>query len=210
MNRFLTFEGVEGSGKSTQSARLADVLKRAGHEVVTTREPGGTELGRSLRAILLEADSVAPTAETELLLYLADRSEHVIRLIQPALNRGAVVIADRFSDSTIAYQSYGRGLDLETVKQIDLFARSGIAPSRTFLLDLPVEEGLARARQVGPADRLEQEKIEFHQRVRHGFHQLAAAEPDRMVTLDARTEVTTLSQEISTDVLSWIGEPFCS
>ncbi|MEO2168302.1 MAG: dTMP kinase, partial [bacterium] len=124
MSYFITFEGVEGSGKSTQAARLADALKRAGHEVVTTREPGGTELGRKLRAILLEPDAVAPTAETELFLYLADRAEHVSRLIRPALDRGAIVICDRFSDSTLAYQAWGRGLDHEMVRTADRFARA--------------------------------------------------------------------------------------
>lgn len=206
MNRFLTFEGVEGSGKSTQTTRLAKTLENAGYEVVTTREPGGTELGRQLRSILLAADVAAPAAETELLLYLADRSEHIKRLVRPALERGAVVIADRFSDSTLAYQAYGRGLDLAQVRQLDAFAREGIMPARTFLLDLPVEEGLARARQVGPADRLELEKIEFHKRVREGFHQLAAADGTRIQTLDAREEVSELAARIATDVLAWIGE----
>ena len=135
MSHFITFEGIEGSGKSTQAARLADALKRAGHEVVTTREPGGTELGRKLRAILLEADAVAPTAETELFLYLADRAEHVSRLIRPALDRGAVVICDRFSDSTLAYQAWGRGLDVEMVRRADRFARAGTRPDRTILLE---------------------------------------------------------------------------
>lgn len=205
MKGFITFEGIEGSGKSTQAARLADTLKRAGHEVVTTREPGGTELGRKLRMILLEADALAPTMETELLLYLADRAEHVSRLIRPALDRGAIVISDRFSDSTIAYQAYGRGLDLELVRKVDGFARGQVRPGRTILLDLPVEEGLARARETGPADRLEQEKIEFHRRVRHGFHEIAAAESDRVLRFDGLQDLTSLAGSISREILAWLG-----
>ncbi|MFP6664334.1 MAG: dTMP kinase [Deltaproteobacteria bacterium] len=206
MSYFITFEGIEGSGKSTQAARLADALKRAGHEVVTTREPGGTELGRKLRAILLEADAVAPTAETELFLYLADRAEHVSRLIRPALERGAVVICDRFSDSTLAYQAWGRGLDQEMVRSADLFARGGTAPGRTILLDLPVEDGLARARQTGPADRIEQETLAFHRRVQQGFHEIAAAESERVARFDARCDLATLAHQIAADVLEWIGK----
>lgn len=206
MNRFITFEGVEGSGKSTQAARLADALKRAGHEVVTTREPGGTELGRTLRSILLEDDAPAPAAETELLLYLADRAEHVSRLIRPALDRGAIVICDRFSDSTLAYQAYGRGLEASMVREMDGFARAGLAPGRTVLLDLPVEEGLARARATGPADRLEQETIEFHRRVRHGFHEIAAANPERVLSFDAREDLATLARAIADQVVRWVGE----
>jgi dTMP kinase len=206
MSHFITFEGIEGSGKSTQAARLADALKRAGHEVVTTREPGGTELGRKLRAILLEADAVAPTAETELFLYLADRAEHVSRLIRPALDRGAVVICDRFSDSTLAYQAWGRGLDVEMVRRADRFARAGTKPDRTILLDLPVEDGLARARQTGPADRLERETLEFHRRVRQGFHKIADAESERVLRFDAREDLSTLALQISADVLEWIGK----
>src|SRR5581483_10221393 len=119
----VTVEGVEGAGKTTQSARLTDALRRDGLDVVLTREPGGTELGRALRRMLLDETSAGPTAETELLLYLADRAEHVRRLIVPALERGAIVVADRFSDSTVAYQSYGRGLPIDTVRAIDDFAR---------------------------------------------------------------------------------------
>ncbi|HEY8516891.1 MAG TPA: dTMP kinase [Candidatus Binatia bacterium] len=197
MSVLITIDGVEGAGKSTQATRLADALRRDGHEVVVTREPGGTELGRALRRMLLEDDSPGPTPETELLLYLADRAEHVRRLIQPALERGALVIADRFSDSTIAYQSYGRGIPLETVRRLDAFARGGVSPALTFFLDLPPEEGLARARSVGPADRLERETLEFHRRVREGFLAIAAAEPERVVLLDARLDIAELAQRMA-------------
>jgi dTMP kinase len=194
---FISFDGVEGGGKSTQAARLADGLRREGHDVVLTREPGGTELGRALRRMLLEDDFAGLTAETELLLYLADRAEHVRRSIQPALDRGAIVIADRFSDSTIAYQSFGRGLPLEMVRRLDAFARGGVMPSLTFFLDLPPEEGLKRARELGPADRLEREAIEFHERVRAGFRAIASSEPERVIVLDARLDVAELARRIA-------------
>ena len=192
----ITVEGVEGAGKTTQAARLADALRRDGREVVLTREPGGTELGRTLRRMLLDESTPGPTPETELLLYLADRAEHVRRLVAPAVDRGAIVIADRFSDSTIAYQSYGRGLALATVRAIDAFARGHIAPTLTFVLDLAPEAGLARARQVGPADRLESEALEFHRRVRDGFHAIAHAEPDRVEVVDATLEVDEIARRI--------------
>lgn len=197
MANFITIDGVEGAGKSTQAARLADALRRDGREVVLTREPGGTELGRALRRMLLEDDSPGLTPETELLLYLADRAEHVRRVIQPALARGAIVVADRFSDSTLAYQSFGRGIPLETVRRLDTFARAGVTPGLTFILDLPPDLGLERARATGPADRLEREALEFHRRVRDGFLAIAEAEPARVVLLDARLEIAELARTIA-------------
>jgi len=197
MNRFITIEGVEGAGKTTQAARLADTLRRDGCEVVLTREPGGTELGRSLRTLLLDESSLAPTPETELLLYLADRAEHVQRLIRPALEKGAVVIADRFSDSMIAYQGHGRGVDIETVRRLDDFARGGIEPGLTVVLDLPPEEGLQRIRSTRSGDRLENEDIEFHRRVRAGFKTIAEEQPDRVTVLDARADVSALAADIA-------------
>lgn len=206
MSAFITIEGVEGAGKSTQAARLADALRRDGRNVVLTREPGGTELGRTLRRLLLDEPVIEPAAETELLLYLADRAEHVRRLIGPALERGAVVIADRFSDSTIAYQSYGRGLPEEEVRRLDRFARGEIRPGLTFVLDLPAAEGLARARETRSADRLERESVEFHERVRAGFAAIAAAEPQRVVLLDGRQAVDDLGRAIAARVLQHLGE----
>lgn len=197
----VTVEGVEGGGKTTQAARLARALRAAGRDVVLTREPGGTELGRTLRELLLHTDGVGPATETELLLYLADRAEHVRRVIRPAIERGAIVVADRFSDSTLAYQSWGRGLPLDTVRSLDEFARGGLLPIVTFVLDLPVEEGLARARAVGPADRLESEAVEFHGRVRAGFGEIAAAAPGRVLVLDAREPVEDLARRIAGETL---------
>ena len=194
--QLISIDGVEGAGKSTQTARLADALRREGKEVVVTREPGGTELGRALRAILLDASSPDLTAETELLLYLADRAEHVRRLIAPALARGAIVIVDRFSDSTLAYQAYGRGLPLETVRRLDEYARGTVVPRLTFILDLAPGDGLERVRAIRDADRLERESLLFHQRVREGFHAIAAAEPDRVVLLDAGLPVDELTRRM--------------
>jgi len=205
MNRFITIEGVEGAGKTTQAARLTDVLRREGHDVVLTREPGGTELGRRLRQLLLDESSLAPTAQTELLLYLADRAEHVERLIRPALDRGSVVIADRFSDSMVAYQGYGRGVPIETVRRLDDFARGGVQPGLTFVLDLPAEEGLERIRATRSGDRLENEAIEFHRRVRAGFQAIAAEHTDRVMVIDARNEVQTIAAEIADEVRRRLG-----
>jgi dTMP kinase len=203
----ITIDGVEGAGKSTQAARLADAMRREGREVVVTREPGGTELGRALRAILLDDAAPGLTPETERLLYLADRTEHVRRLIAPALERGAVVIADRFSDSTVAYQAYGRGLPLETVRQLDAFARGGVVPCLTFILDLPPDEGLERIRALRPADRLERESLAFHRRVHEGFCAIAAAEPERVVLLDARLPVDELAPLMLERVHARVREP---
>ncbi len=205
MNRFITIEGVEGAGKTTQAARLADALRRDGHDVVLTREPGGTELGRSLRSLLLDESSLAPTPQTELLLYLADRAEHVERLIRPALERGAVVIADRFSDSMIAYQGHGRGVAIETVRGLDDFARGGVEPALTFVLDLPPEDGLERIRATRSGDRLENEDIEFHRRVRSGFQAIAAENPERVAVLDAREDVSTLAGRIADRARAHLG-----
>lgn len=204
--RLITVDGVEGAGKTTQAARLADALRRDGHDVVLTREPGGTELGRALRRMLLDEASPGPTAETELLLYLADRAEHVRRVIRPVLERGGIVVADRFSDSTIAYQHHGRGLPLATVRELDAFARGGVAPILTFLLDLPPEEGLARARAVAPADRLERETLDFHRRVHAGFHAIARQAPTRVVVLDARLPIDELARLIAERARERLGQ----
>lgn len=177
---FITLEGGEGVGKTTQQALLAERLQREGYACVSTREPGGTALGEALREILLHGDPLTPLAE--LFLYAADRAEHVQKCILPALAAGQVVVCDRFTDSTLAYQGYGRGLDLEKIRQLNHLATGGLQPHLTLWLDLPPEVGLARS---GLADRLEQERLEFHRRVHQGFQALAAAEPQRIVRIDA-------------------------
>jgi dTMP kinase len=186
---FVTFEGIEGSGKTSQLRRLAAHLRRAGHAVVETREPGGTASGAALRTLLLGPEALPLTPLAELFLYCADRTQHVSEVIRPALEAGRIVLSDRFSDSTIAYQGYGRGLDLETLRTLDARARDGLAPALTVLLDCPVEVGLARTRgrEGAPAhpDRFERETAAFHERVRRGFRALAAAEPSRFCVLDS-------------------------
>ena len=175
---FITLEGGEGVGKTTQQALLAERLQREGYACVSTREPGGTALGEALREILLHGDPLTPLAE--LLLYAADRAEHVNKVIAPALAVGQVVICDRFTDSTLAYQGYGRGLNLEQIRQLNHLATGGLQPQLTLWLDLAPEVGLARSRL---GDKLEQEHLEFHRRVYRGFQALAAAEPQRIVRI---------------------------
>ncbi len=186
MSLFVTFEGIEGSGKSTHLRQLAAQLRRGGRDVIETREPGGTRAGAAIRELLLggERSPLAPLAE--LFLYCADRTEHLDEVVRPALAAGRVVLCDRFSDSTIAYQGYGRRLALDVVRALDESARRGLRPALTILLDCPITEGLARARsRSAAADRFEGEAAAFHERVRAGFLALAAAEPDRFFVVDA-------------------------
>lgn len=182
---FITFEGGDGVGKSTQVRLLADYLTSQGHTVVTTREPGGTELGQEIRNIVLHhRGEIAPRAEA--LLYAADRAHHVSTLVRPALERGEVVLQDRYFDSSIAYQGAGRVLDGDEIKNISLWATGDLIPDLTILLDL--DPAAARVRLDADDkvfDRLENEKQEFHARVREGFLALAAAEPQRWLVLDA-------------------------
>lgn len=193
--RFISFEGPEGSGKSTQAGRLASWMRGQGATVTLTHEPGGTELGREVRRWLLH-QGVGMSPEAEFLLYSADRAEHVRTVLEPALAAGGFVVSDRFVDSSYAYQGYGRGLDLDWLRAVS----EGILrvrPSLTFLLDLPPEEGLAR---LSGRDRLEGESLAFHRRVREGYLALAAAEPQRFVVLDARRPPGELEARIRKEV----------
>lgn len=189
---FISFEGIEGCGKSTQVARLAASLESR-FRVTVTREPGGTPAGEAIRRLLTASDAPSLSPMTELLLYLADRAQHVQERIEPALARGEIVLCDRFSDSTIAYQGYGRGGNLIRIRELDAMARGGCGPSLTFLLDCPVEVGLARTRgrqwQQAAEDRFEREPIAFHERVQAGFHTLAAQEPERFVLVDSEQPI---------------------
>jgi dTMP kinase len=200
---FVTFEGIEGSGKSTHLRLLASTLRAAGHAVVETREPGGTALGARLRDLLLEPSDAPFEPLAELLLYLADRAQHAAQVIRPALARGEIVLCDRFSDSTIAYQGYGRGLDLDTVRTLDAQARTGLEPDLTFLLDCPASAGLARARarSGGGGDRFEQEALAFHEAVRHGFHELAAAAAERYRIIDTLPPPAEVAERIRAETL---------
>ena len=185
---FVAFEGGEGAGKTSQLRRLADALTATGREVVVTYEPGDTPVGGRLRQLLLDP-ATSVTAETEALLYAADRAEHVAHVVRPALARGAVVLTDRYLDSSIAYQGHARRLDIAAVTRTSLWATGGLLPDLTVLLDLDPAEGLRRARGRGAgADRLEAEALGFHDRVRDGFRSLAAADPLRYAVIDAARE----------------------
>ena len=187
---FVTFEGVEGAGKSTALAAVAAHYAACGVDLVCTREPGGSALGRTLRSLLLDVKS-SMVSEAELFLFLADRAQHVAEVIRPALARGALVLCDRFTDSTLAYQGFARGLSLETLTTLNAAATGGLEPDLTLLFDLPVEEGLARVRkrkeELGEqgCDRLDAEAVSFHAAVRKGFHFIAEHAPSRVCLLDA-------------------------
>lgn len=188
---FITFEGVEGSGKSTQVRVLEEHLRERGIPTVFSREPGGTPLGEQLRGLLLDPRQHGMLPLTELFLYLASRAEHVSRVVRPALERGAVVVSDRYTDASVAYQGGGRGLGWEIVEPLNRLATDGVKPDVTFLLDLDPEEGLARfsGEHGRPArDRIESEALEFHRRVRAAYVDASTREPARFVVLDARRD----------------------
>ena len=197
MGAFITFEGIEGCGKTTQLELLSSKMKSLKVPVLTTREPGGTELGRGLRDILLFSEKDSLDMGTELLLYEADRIQHVKEVISPALEKGINVLCDRFFDSTIAYQVYGRGLDFKLVDQINKFASCGLEPDLTFLLQIPVSEGLKRANSVGLADRLEKEDLEFHERVKDGFLKIASKNSERFNLIADGKSISSIHADIS-------------
>lgn len=195
---FLTLEGIEGCGKSTQARLLAESLRtRAYADVVLTREPGGTEVTHRIRALLADP-AAALDPRCELLLFLADRAHHVSSVIVPAIARGAIVVCDRYSDSTLAYQGYARGHDLSMLRQLNAWASYRTAPDLTLWIDCDVETGLRRAnkRAGGPGDRFEKEPLEFHRRVRDGFAELCAAEPERFVRVDGSRAVEIVARDI--------------
>ena len=194
---FLTFEGIEGCGKTTQARRLAHAV---GPSALLTQEPGGTELGRAIRELLLEVTRSAMSPEAEVLLFFADRAQHVAEVVRPGLAAGRVVISDRYVDSSLAYQGYGRGIDLELIRVVARAATGGLAPDLTVFIDVPVEVGLARVGKRGRQDRLESEVREFHERVRDGYRALAAAEPGRWVTIDGQADPAEVERQVAAAV----------
>jgi dTMP kinase len=182
---FITLEGPEGSGKTTQIGPLAEFLRQQGLEVLTTREPGGTPIGDQIRTVLHSLENTAMHPRTETLLFQSARAQLVEQVIRPHLQRGGIVISDRYADSTLAYQGYGHGLPLDQVRAVINFATGELKPNLTILLDLDVELGLQRRSQGGGWNRLDAYTLEFHRRVRQGYHQLVQAEPLRWAILDA-------------------------
>lgn len=202
---FLTLEGPEGSGKSTQISLLAAALRTAGYRVASTREPGGTKVAEAIRTLLLSASNEPIMPETEALLVLAARSQHVAHVIRPALARGSIVLCDRFAHSTFAYQGFGRGVSLSWLQTANRAATGDLVPDLTLLLDLPVARGLARRRHArGGRNRLDRESIMFHERVRRGFLTLASRTPRRIKVINADRPVEVVRAEIEALVLGWL------
>lgn len=211
--RFITLEGGEGAGKSTQQRRLSAWLRDSGCEVVETREPGGSPGAEEIRKLLVTGTAGRWDAVTEALLHFAARRDHLVQTVVPALERGAWVVCDRFADSTMAYQGYGHGLGREVVTALCDLVVGDLAPDLTLVLDLPVEEGLARAgrrngtQDAGAAgeDRYEQMDIAFHQRLRDGFHDIVAREPERCLLIDAMGDADTVAERIRAAVIARLG-----
>ncbi len=193
---FISFEGIEGGGKSTQVKLLADYLKTNGHSVLTTEEPGGTKIGLKIRTLLLDPQNQMDPL-TELLLYYSSRAQHVREVIYPALLHNNIVVTDRFTDSTVAYQGYARGIDLTLINTLNEIVVPDLKPFLTFLLDIDVEEGLRRNRRAQKEDRFELETIEFHNHVRKGYLQIAKEEPERIKVIDASRSAEEVSREIT-------------
>jgi dTMP kinase len=205
LGRLLAFEGGEGSGKSTQARLLAIWLRENGYDVLATHEPGATKIGMRLRALLLDTSHTGLSPWAEVMMYAADRAEHVAGVIGPAMARGTIVVTDRYVDSTLAYQGGGRQLPVQAIREVNELATGGLIPDLTFLLDLPPSVGLGR--RVSSADRLESEPEEFHERVREAFLELARANPDRYVVLDATQDPSQISKAVHAAVRELLPDP---
>lgn len=211
MSLFVTFEGPDGAGKSTQASLVAGRLRELGYRVVLTREPGGTPLGERVRSVLLEPGDCAIVPRAEALLMTAARTQHVSDVIVPALNDGAIVLCDRFIDSTLAYQGAGRGLSVPDLETLQQFAVGSLSPTLTFLLDLPAESGIQRRNQSGtPLNRLDQDELAFHERVREWYVQAASGNPARWSVLDAMRPADELASEIAQQILQRYSEHVAS
>jgi len=200
---FITFEGIEGSGKTTQIKYLADYLSAKGYDCIMTREPGSTNIGKKIRGILLDPENNDLDPVAELLLYMADRIQHVKQMIIPALNKGKIVLCDRYADSTLVYQGFARGLDIELIKKLHSLLINDLKPDITFLFDLPHEIGLSRAwKQIKNGaraeleTRFEKERLLFHEKVRNGYLELARLEPERFRVINALTDENRVMNEV--------------
>jgi dTMP kinase len=200
---FITLEGIEGSGKTTQIEHIRRFLQTNEFDVAVTREPGGTELGQKIRGILLDPESKGMTPATEMLLYTADRAQHIRQIILPALEAGKVVLCDRYFDATLVYQGYARGLDIPGIRELHRLMCKGLAPTLTLLFDLPPEVGLARAwsqidsgDRCGSETRFEKEAVDFHRKVRQGYLELARLEPGRFQIIDAAQDEEAVRRQI--------------
>jgi len=203
---FITFEGPEGSGKSTQLPQLAQFLEEKGLSVVRTREPGGTKIGDQIREVLVRMDNTELHPRTEILLFLAARAQLVEELIIPSLQQGKIILCDRYGDSTLAYQGYGHGLDLDTLRAMLHFATGGLKPDLTILLDVDVMTGLKRKKIKEEWNRLDAYELSFHERVRTGYHILAGQEPERWKIVDATQDPEQVQTEIRALVLNALEE----
>lgn len=201
---FITFEGVEGAGKTTNISYIATQIRNAGHQILLTREPGGTTIGEAIREILISTELPEMHHQTELLLMFAARSEHIHRKIIPALEQGIWVLCDRFTDASYAYQGAGRGIDQEKIQILESMVQGPLRPDITFLFDLEANIGLSRAQIRGETDRFEQQHIDFFNRVRSQYLLMAEAEPERFRLIEAQHDIKTVQQQISHELESII------
>lgn len=202
--RFITLEGSEGSGKSTNLAYIYEKLQQSGIDVILTREPGGTPLGEQIRALLLDHRQQAMASDTELLLMFAARAQHLNELILPALEQGKWVLCDRFTDATYAYQGAGRGIDEARIVTLEQWVQGDLRPDLTFFLDLPVEQGLARAGARSEPDRFEREQLDFFERVRQGYLRQAEREPQRYRVVDAALALEQVQSQLDTILADYL------
>jgi dTMP kinase len=202
---FISFEGIEGSGKTKQSRLLYEYLRKSGYKVILTGEPGGTQIGLKIRDLLLSVENRKMTPVSELLLYNASRAQHIKEVILPALKKGFIVITDRFIDSTKAYQGYGRGIDLKLIEFLEKIVTEDIRPDLTLLLDLDVKIGLKRNRGINKTDRLELEDVKFHKRVREGYLKIAAKKLERIKLIDATESIEEIHRKIIGIVMDFLN-----
>lgn len=204
-SHFITLEGPEGCGKTTQAQLLAEAFERAGLKVKLTREPGGDPVSEEIRAVLLNGPDHSVVDRAELFLYLAARAQHTERVIRPALQDGATVICARYTDSTVAYQGYGSGLDLDLVRRMNSFATGGLVPNLTLLLDIDVETGLRRSAAADQWNRMERKAWEYHERVRRGFLEEARLDPERFAVIDASESIEAVHRRILAAIADRLG-----